>query len=64
VVAQANLGSFTPLNNFTNILLGGRTTFASVANPDLLFSGGMDEISFYSRALSASEIQMIYEKQK
>jgi hypothetical protein len=60
MVTQANLGSFIPQTSFTNLLLGARTTFASVANPLSRFSGGMDEISFYNRALSQAEIQAIY----
>jgi subtilisin-like proprotein convertase family protein len=60
LVTQANLTSFTPLMNFTNILIGARTTFNSVANPSSQFAGRMDEISMYKRALSASEIKAIY----
>ena len=59
-VAQTNIGTFTPQTSFTNILLGARTTFNSVASPDAAFAGGMDEISFYNRALSDSEILAIY----
>jgi subtilisin-like proprotein convertase family protein len=58
VVAQTTFGSFTPLNSFTNILLGARTTFP--ASGFLAFSGGMDEISFYNRALSSSEFKAIF----
>ena len=60
IVTQTNLGSFTPLTSFTNILFGARTTFSSVANPIDVFSGGLDEMSMYSRALSQAEIQAIY----
>ena len=59
-VAQANLGSFTPLTGFTNLLLGARTTFGSVANPPNAYSGLMDETGFYNRALSSNEIAGIY----
>lgn len=60
VVTQVNLGSFTPQTSYRNLLLGARTTFGSVSNPDTMFSGGMDEFSVYNRALSAEEIQAIY----
>jgi hypothetical protein len=59
VVAQANLGSFTPQTSFGNLLLGARTTYGSASSPNTLFSGGMDEIGIYNRALSAAEIQAI-----
>ena len=59
-VTQTNLGTFTPQTGFTNLLLGARTTFGSVANPPNAYAGGMDEASFYSRALSPSEIAGIY----
>lgn len=59
VVAQASLGSFTPQTTFTNILTG-RTTFNSVSSPNAAFEGGVDELSFYDRALSGSEIAAIY----
>lgn len=60
VVKQAHLGSFTPQTSFPNLLLGARTTYNSVAHPGGVFSGGMDEISFYDRALSAAEIASIF----
>jgi hypothetical protein len=46
---------------FANLCLGARTIYNSVLNPDLnsTYSGGMDEIGIYNRALSASEIQAI-----
>ncbi len=59
-VTQTNLGTFTPQTGFTNLLLGARTTFGSVANPPNAYAGGMDEASFYSRALSPAEIAAIY----
>ena len=60
-IVQANLGSFTPQTSFANLCLGARTIYNSVSNPDpgSTFSGGMDEIGIYNRALSASEIQAI-----
>jgi subtilisin-like proprotein convertase family protein len=58
---QTNFGVFTPQTGFTNLLLGARTTFNSVASPGGKFSGGMDEISLYDRALSDSEIQAIHQ---
>jgi hypothetical protein len=57
IVAQINLGIFTPLTGFTNILLGGRTTFF---NPNDVFAGGIDELSMYNRVLSTSEIKAIF----
>jgi hypothetical protein len=60
VVAQTNLGTFTPQTSFTNLLIGARTAFASAASPVARFAGGMDELSIYSRALSPAEILAIY----
>jgi subtilase family serine protease len=60
VVVQANLGSFIPQTSFTNLLLGGHTLYGSVSNPSEVFSGGMDELSLYNRALSSNEIAAIY----
>jgi serine/threonine protein kinase len=60
VAVQSNLGSFTPQTGFPYLLFGARTTFGSVSNPRSVFSGGMDEIGIYNRALSAEEIQTIY----
>ena len=60
-VGQTNFGSFTPQTSFTNLLIGARTTFGSVANPPDRMAGEMDEMSLYNRALSASEIQAIYQ---
>lgn len=57
--AQANLGVFTPQTSFTNFLIGGHTTYASVANPADCFVGGIDELSLYSRALAPNEIAAI-----
>ena len=59
MMAQANLGSLTPQTSFTNLLLGARTTYFSTASPGNVFSGKMDEMSVYGRALSASEILAI-----
>jgi len=64
VAAQADLGSFTPQTSFAYLLLGGRTTYGSIAHPRSVFSGEMDEIGIFNRALSAAEIQAIYQKQK
>jgi alpha-tubulin suppressor-like RCC1 family protein len=60
VVVQQNLGSFTSQTSFTNILIGARTTYGSIASPSIKFAGKLDEVSVYNRALSASEIQAIY----
>jgi DNA-directed RNA polymerase subunit RPC12/RpoP len=58
VVAKQKLGSFTPQTTY-NFYLGSRPS-----DEGLIFAGLMDEIAIYSRALSASEIHAIYEKQK
>jgi len=54
VVAQQNLGSFTPLTSY-DFYIGRRPDqdFRS-------FSGRIDELSLYSRALSSNEIAAIY----
>ena len=59
LVAQASLGTFTPQTSYTNVLTA-RTTFNSVASPNAPFAGGIDELSFYSRALSSNEVAAIY----
>jgi sugar lactone lactonase YvrE len=59
-VAQVNLGSFTSQTSFTNFLIGARTYLHSAASPSDVFSGGIDEFSLYSRALSGSEIKAIF----
>jgi hypothetical protein len=59
-VVQTNLGSFTVQTTFTNLLIGGHTTYGSEANPSEKFAGKMDELSLYSRALSGSEISALY----
>jgi hypothetical protein len=52
VVLQQTLGSFTPQTTY-NLYLGSRPlTFA--------WAGLMDEVTIYSRALTATEIQTIY----
>ena len=55
VVASANLGSFTPQTSFP-MYMGQRPSDNSVA----LYSGLMDELSLYGKALSQAEIQAIY----
>jgi len=54
-VASANLGSFTPETSY-NLYFGRRASPEAVAP----YVGGMDEVSVYSRALGAGEIQTIY----
>jgi hypothetical protein len=61
VVAQANIGTFTPQTSFTNLLLGARTFYGSPTAPSDKFAGLMDEISLYNRALSSNEIAAIYQ---
>lgn len=61
VVVQTNLGSFTLQTSFTNLLFGGRTYYGSASSPSDKFSGKLDEISLYNRALSSNEIAAIYQ---
>src|ERR1019366_9359794 len=56
VGAQANLGVFTP-GTTADLNIGFRPYGGAAGTR---FQGQMDEISLYSRALSASEIQAIY----
>jgi subtilisin-like proprotein convertase family protein len=60
VVAQQNLGVFTPQTSFTNFLIGARTTYGSAASPKDIYVGKIDELSVYKRALSDIEIASIY----
>ena len=52
-VASQNLGVFTPLTTY-NLVLGSRPS-------SYYFNGLMDEMSLYSMALSADQIQAIYD---
>ncbi len=54
-VASQNLGSFTPQTTFP-VYIGRRPYYNSAE----IFSGLMDEVSLYNRALSAAEIQAIF----
>jgi hypothetical protein len=63
VVAHANFGSLAPQASFPYLLFGARTTYGSVSNPRSVFSGEMDEMAIYNRALSASEIETICAEQ-
>ena len=56
VVAQQELGTFTPLTT-SDLYLGCRPAGVPVGQR---FAGQMDEVSLYNRALSAAEIQTIY----
>jgi hypothetical protein len=61
VAATSNLGSFTPQTTYpVNI---GRRTGEPIGNGDN-YSGLIDELSLYNRALSAAEIQAIYTRRK
>ena len=60
-VAITNFGTFTPQTTFTNFMFGGHTAYNSLRSPGALYSGAMDEISLYDRALSTAEIKAIYE---
>src|ERR1051325_868877 len=55
VVASVNLGSFTPQTSY-DLYLGRRPSGGAQ-----LYSGLMDEVSLYGRALSLSEIQAIFQ---
>jgi len=55
-VAQQNLGSFTPQTS-SDLYLGCRPAGSGSV---MRFAGKMDEVSLYSRALSAAEILSIY----
>ena len=59
LVASQSLGSFTPQTG-VDLYLGKRVSDA----PYTVFQGSMDEASVYSRALSASEIQAVYNAAK
>ncbi len=54
VIAQKNLGSFTPLTTY-DLYLGYRPR-----DPVSYWAGSMDEVSLYNRALSSNEIAAIY----
>jgi RHS repeat-associated protein len=56
VVAQQTLGSFT-VDTSEEVFLGARANTNALENT---YQGLMDEVSLYSRALSAGEIQAIY----
>ena len=60
VVISQSFGSFTPQTSYTNLVIGARTYLGSELAPISVFSGGMDEWTIYSRALSQCEIQAIY----
>jgi hypothetical protein len=58
VVSQTNVGTgFVPLTS-VNVVWSGR--IANSSSPENPFTGQMDEMSIYSRVLSAAEIQGIY----
>jgi hypothetical protein len=55
-IADANLGTFTPQTSY-DLYFGSRPGPVEVTH----FSGLLDEVSLYDRALSAEEIQAIHE---
>jgi Concanavalin A-like lectin/glucanases superfamily/Immunoglobulin I-set domain/NHL repeat len=57
VVAQQNLGTFTPETSYP-VFIGIRPAGDGAGT---LFSGAMDEVSLYNRALTPAEIQEIYD---
>jgi hypothetical protein len=56
IVAQQNLGSFTPLTSY-DFYIGRRPPGLDAPGS---FSGSIDELSVYNRALSSNEIAAIY----
>src|SRR5207245_1848147 len=56
VVAQTNLGSFTPQTSF-DLFFGTRTSGPFAGD---FYPGAMDEVSLYSRALAVGEIRTIF----
>lgn len=58
-VAAASLGSFTPETSVP-LQIGRRPTGSFDGGGGLVFNGRIDEVSIYSRALSAPEIQTIF----
>lgn len=60
IVAKENLGSFTPKVNL-DLCLGGRIYSTSADYPSDVFSGRLDEIGLYNRALSGLEISEDFE---
>jgi len=59
-VANKNFGSFTAQTGLNYLLIGARTAFGTPLRPSNAFSGGLDEIGIYNRALSPAEIRGIY----
>lgn len=59
-VTAEQLGSFNTKTDM-DLLLGGRYFPTSASNPSDTFSGKLDEVQLYNRALSASEIREEYE---
>ena len=57
IVGQTNVGSITPRTSYD--LYFGKRIANNYANPPLSFTGLMDEMSLYNRALSDAEIQTI-----
>ena len=57
LVKQSSLGSFTPMTS-ADLYFGYRPSFVPFG--PLPFEGLIDEVSLYSRALGASELQAIY----
>jgi len=59
-VTVTNIGSITLHTSYTNLLLGARTTYNSVSSPGARYTGLMDEVTVYNRALASNEIAAIY----
>ena len=60
IVAKENLGSFTPKVN-SDFCLGGRIYTTSAEYPSDVFSGRLDEVGLYNRALTSLEIREDFE---
>ena len=56
IVAQSNLGSFTPRTTYPFVMGAS----ANGVLPEHAYSGLMDEVKIYKRTLSGAEIQAIY----
>jgi len=58
LVQSQSIGSFTPQTSW-NLLIGARTFYGWQSHPSGSFSGQMDELSLYNRALAPGEIASI-----
>ncbi len=63
MVAQTNFGTFTPQTSDSSfkLIFGGNELSIPVNHPIRPYAGTLDEIRLYGRALSAAEIQSLYQ---